>query len=778
MIIKSALPNISEPSTYLTASVAAAGTSLVVANNAGFVANDYIVIGKSGQEGAELHKISTVSGDTTINIAGDAMNLSASINTPVTYIKYNQVKFYMGDWSTRYYTGTIAISKNSATLTGTGTTWSAITTAYALLLNGKWYDIASVDSATQITLTENYTDEDLESAPYALVLFVVQSGSTVAIAPDQEFTLWDDSVTADTPITIKINGEYKIIPITELFELGKCEEKEEKQRLYLNGIEVLAKDGWKKLEYVYRHKVKKPIYRIFTTDSAIKVTGDHSLFQDGKEIKVKDLKIGDKIDVEKLQPIISEEKKISEDMAWLLGFFVAEGHSCWHGSWQWGISQYKKEPLEKCRDILYREYKTLWRIAEYPDGMFRLTPYENYEYYGQYFRDICITSNGDKKVPDIIINSDTEIQKAFFDGFVEGDGHYEHRSISKLESGTDRVLINTKSFVLARGLEQIFTNLGRSIAVSYYNKKNNIFVLRNRVRPDDKRKIGITKIEIDEDFEDFVYDVSTENHTFVAGLGGIIAHNTDAITEDYYRSEYYSTAGSSTKSSIISAAEEEGFSEYALRSLEDQVLSDLRDTDAKRRSRSEIDRDLNDGIRELINTIVSDVQEDYLNTYDTIDFNANRGEYPLFDDFRKLTTVWISYDGSNYKKATAMNISDDVPDAQYDQSYPIYYLRDNVIGIKPEPTGAVTAGAKIWYERRIPSLKYEGDEIPSILRDWKRAIIDYALEKGLLADDQQKASIYGGSFKSSKKDMINTLKDRDLDAVKSIEVVQDADLYY
>ena len=445
MIIKSALPNISEPSTYLTASVAAAGTSLVVANNAGFVANDYIVIGKSGQEGAELHKISTVSGDTTINIAGDAMNLSASINTPVTYIKYNQVKFYMGDWSTRYYTGTIAISKNSATLTGTGTTWSAITTAYALLLNGKWYDIASVDSATQITLTENYTDEDLESAPYALVLFVVQSGSTVAIAPDQEFTLWDD---------------------------------------------------------------------------------------------------------------------------------------------------------------------------------------------------------------------------------------------------------------------------------------------------------------------------------------------TDAITEDYYRSEYYSTAGSSTKSSIISAAEEEGFSEYALRSLEDQVLSDLRDTDAKRRSRSEIDRDLNDGIRELINTIVSDVQEDYLNTYDTIDFNANRGEYPLFDDFRKLTTVWISYDGSNYKKATAMNISDDVPDAQYDQSYPIYYLRDNVIGIKPEPTGAVTAGAKIWYERRIPSLKYEGDEIPSILRDWKRAIIDYALEKGLLADDQQKASIYGGSFKSSKKDMINTLKDRDLDAVKSIEIVNNTDLYF
>jgi hypothetical protein len=446
MQITSFLPDIDEPKTYLTASVAAAGTALTVANNAQFAANDYIVIGKPRQEGAELHKISTVSGATTINIAGDAMDLAASINTPVTYIKYNQVKFYMGDWSTRYYTGTVAINKNSATLTGTGTTWTAITTAYALLLNGKWYDIKSVDSTTQITLTENYVDEDLESASYALVLFAVQSGSTVDIAITQEFTIWDD---------------------------------------------------------------------------------------------------------------------------------------------------------------------------------------------------------------------------------------------------------------------------------------------------------------------------------------------TDAITEDYYRSEYYNatSTAASTKSSIISAAEEEGYSEYALRSLEDQVLSDLRDVGAKRRTRPEIDRDINDGIKELINTIVSDVQEDYLNTYDTIDFNANRGEYPLFDDFRKLTAVWISYNGTDYEKATAMKISDDVPDADYDESYPMYYLRDNNMGIRPEPTAAVTAGAKVWYERRIPSLKYEGDEIPYILRDWKRALIDYALEKAFLADDQQKASIYGAAFKIAKKDMAKTLKDRDLEATKVIEAVNDSDLY-
>lgn len=446
MIIKAPHPIIEQPNTYLTASAVAAATTLTVANNAGFVANDYIVAGRIEQEGAELHKISTVSGNNTINVAGDALKFDISVNTPISYIKYNQVRFYMGDWSARYYTGSISIDKDSAVVTGIGVSWGSITTAYALLLNGKWYDIKSIDSATQITLTENYTDESVVSSDYALVLFAVQSGSTVAIAVDQEYTLWDD---------------------------------------------------------------------------------------------------------------------------------------------------------------------------------------------------------------------------------------------------------------------------------------------------------------------------------------------TDSLTEDYYRSEYYNstTTAASTKSSIISAAEQEGFSEYARISLEDQVLSDLRDKGAKRRSRDEIDRDINDAIKELVNAIVADVQEDYLSTYGKINFKATCAEYPLFDDFRKLTSIWISFNGSDYKKSTPMRISDDRPNINFTENDPRHYIRDNILGVRPVPAADVTVGAKVWYDRRIPSLQYDGDEIPFVLRDWKRAIIDFCLEKGLLADDQNKASVYGVSFKGAIKDMVNALKDRDTGQIKLIEAVNDLDLY-
>jgi hypothetical protein len=441
MRLKTSIPELGDPKTYLTAPAAAAATALTVKNNSEFTANDYIIIGKPGQEGSSLHKVSTLTNKDTINIAGDALNFAIATNTPIYFIKYNQVKFLLGDYSARYYTGTISATKNSAVITGSGTDWSAIDVTYALLINGKWYDLKSVDSATQITLTTKYTDEDITSSDYALIPFTVQT--TVDIAADQLETIWDD---------------------------------------------------------------------------------------------------------------------------------------------------------------------------------------------------------------------------------------------------------------------------------------------------------------------------------------------TDALAEDYYRSQYYNetTTILSGYSSIIAAAEMEGYSDFALNSLENQVLSDLRDKEAKRRTRDEIDTDINDAIRELVNTIISDVLEDYLSSYDTIDIKSGRSEYPLFDDFRKLSAIWIS-DGSTYHRGLPMKIGDDLPNVDYNASEPYYYLRDNVVGIRPEPVADVTDGIKIWYERRVPSLKYPGDELPYLLRDYKRVIVAYALSKG--SDDKNDASRYTMEFMQGKQDMISDLGDRDLSTNKSVEIVNDGDLF-
>lgn len=99
-----------------------------------------------------------------------------------------------------------------------------------------------------------------------------------------------DSVTGDTPLFIryKNTGYIDIKPIEEIFtedsrqidELGReydCTEKD---------YQVLCRNGWKDIEYVYRHETSKDIYRIVDGKTVVECTEDHSLFDYNKnEIK-------------------------------------------------------------------------------------------------------------------------------------------------------------------------------------------------------------------------------------------------------------------------------------------------------------------------------------------------------------------------------------------------------------------------------------------------------------------------------------------------------------
>lgn len=105
-----------------------------------------------------------------------------------------------------------------------------------------------------------------------------------------------DSVTGDTPLFIrwKKNNLIDIKPISEIINeaqikvdnLGREYDYSEKP------YEVLCRSGWVDVDYVYRHKTDKDIYRITKEDgSYIDVTQDHSLFTEDKiEIKPTDIK--------------------------------------------------------------------------------------------------------------------------------------------------------------------------------------------------------------------------------------------------------------------------------------------------------------------------------------------------------------------------------------------------------------------------------------------------------------------------------------------------------
>lgn len=107
-----------------------------------------------------------------------------------------------------------------------------------------------------------------------------------------------DSVAYDTPLFIryKKSGYIDIKPICEIMDensiskdaLGREYDYSEKP------YQVLCRSGWVDVQYVYRHKTNKDIYRVTNEEgSYVDVTKDHSLFDsDKKEIKPTEINDG------------------------------------------------------------------------------------------------------------------------------------------------------------------------------------------------------------------------------------------------------------------------------------------------------------------------------------------------------------------------------------------------------------------------------------------------------------------------------------------------------
>jgi hypothetical protein len=142
--------------TYLTSAVSAGATSLSVKNTQGFSANDFIVVGGIGNENSEITKINSISGNNTLVV--DALKFDHGVDTPVTYIKYNQVRIYKassknGTYSLILVGINIEVDYPDGTryddTTGTSSSWYKA--AYYNSLTGVQSDLSDPFPATGIT---------------------------------------------------------------------------------------------------------------------------------------------------------------------------------------------------------------------------------------------------------------------------------------------------------------------------------------------------------------------------------------------------------------------------------------------------------------------------------------------------------------------------------------------------------------------------------------------------------------------------------------------------
>ena len=353
---------------------------------------------------------------------------------------------------------------------------------------------------------------------------------------DCSTVVYGDSVSGDTPLVLRRNGKI----ITETIEnLGKewSNHRGGKESCELNGLETWTDEGWKKVERVIRHKLapEKRMVRVTTHTGSVICTDDHSLLRSsGEMVSSKDLKLGDVLLTKK--PLFDNDlTNISNDFAWVMGLFMADGscgeYDCPSGKkHSWAINKGDLDLLNKCKTKLESEYTNYeWVICDTmrSSGVYKLQPRGDVKSLVTEWRNMMYDKKS-KVVPEKILNGNRVIRSSFWEGLYCGDGSRSRTTSYKFGSQCG-AMIDQKSQLSCLSIYLLAVSLGFNVSIG--NRKDKMDIYRIRVTSGKLRKGEgeIKKIEVLPWEDQYVYDLTTKNHHFQAGVGSLIVHNTDSV---------------------------------------------------------------------------------------------------------------------------------------------------------------------------------------------------------------------------------------------------------
>jgi len=343
--------------------------------------------------------------------------------------------------------------------------------------------------------------------------------------------IYGDSVTSYTPVLIRQNDTVKIVNIEELGNTWMNCDNSDKQYSELTNIYSWTDNGWTKIHRIIRHKLAshKKIVRVLTHTGMVDVTDDHSLLRSDKtEVSSKTLNIGDELLHENYPPIPSMSNGCVYK-AKIAGFFFGDG-SC--GSYACPSGQKSSWALNNANIDLLKSYMELCN-SSYPEfswvindtlissGVYKLSPKGIYgslvKFVNSYRSDLYV---GDRKhIPDWVINGSNDIRQAFWDGMYDADG-------DKDLSGYVR--IDQKNQTTCAEIALLGNLLGYNVSVNDRKDKLKIARITFTKRTQRKNPNAIKKM-YEVPYSGYVYDLTTDNHHFQAGIGKMIVHNTDSI---------------------------------------------------------------------------------------------------------------------------------------------------------------------------------------------------------------------------------------------------------
>jgi len=127
--------------------------------------------------------------------------------------------------------------------------------------------------------------------------------------------------------------------------------------------------------------------------------------------------------------------------------------------------------------------------------------------------------NKDKVIPCEILNNSLEIRKAFFKGLYDAIGTKDINGYTKMIE---------KSQIGAANICLLAESLDYSTTLNTSKNNSDDYIVTMTKCSQMKKSNSITKIE-EIEYSGYVYDLTTDNHHFAAGIGNLIVHNTDSV---------------------------------------------------------------------------------------------------------------------------------------------------------------------------------------------------------------------------------------------------------
>jgi GDP-D-mannose dehydratase len=295
-------------------------------------------------------------------------------------------------------------------------------------------------------------------------------------------------------------------------------------------VSVWADGKWTKIVHVSCHPLRPGdrLLRFVSSAGIVEVTGEHSIMVPGADGAVpaaaRDLRLGDRLAMVELPR--ASAMWLHEDVAWLFGFFAAEGCIT---SGRIRIYNKDRKPLERCAEILLQHFGIGTYFVEGDDEVWRLTVRSPDEF-AKWLRPQTYATDGNKRVPRSVLNAQTDAKLAFLRGYNEGDGLRAGHGAYEFKS------FKTKSPILALGLCCLVAGTtGQRICMNTEVRDGRTYILINLNSNDPQHRRWGSHLELPEDvikkiepvpYEGEVWDFETEDHVFHAGLGRNLVHNT------------------------------------------------------------------------------------------------------------------------------------------------------------------------------------------------------------------------------------------------------------